>query len=167
MTIYFITRHEGARRWAEEEGFAVERMVDHLDPADIRAGDAVLGTLPVNLAAEVCARGGRYFHLSLNLPPEWRGRELTPEDMRRFGQARGVPGNWPWPRTVNRRAGPIVTPIFSVERRRFIIDQIGILSVAMGATWFIGLVLAFIKRDVLKRWLFAIISPRRRRSDDR
>lgn len=84
MTVYFITRHEGARRWAEEEGFAVDRMVDHLDPADIRAGDAVLGTLPVNLAAEVCARGGRYFHLSLNLPPEWRGRELTPEDMRRF-----------------------------------------------------------------------------------
>ncbi|CAI8780481.1 CRISPR-associated protein Csx16 [Methylocaldum szegediense] len=85
MTIYFITRHEGARRWAEEEGFAVERMVDHLDPGDICAGDMVLGTLPVNLAAEVCARGGRYFHLSLNLPPEWRGRELTPEDMRRFG----------------------------------------------------------------------------------
>lgn len=36
-----------------------------------------------------------------------------------------------------------------------IIDQIGILfGVATGATWFIGLVLAFIKRDVLKRWLF-------------
>jgi CRISPR-associated protein Csx16 len=45
----------------------------------------VLGTLPVNLAAEVCERGGRYLHLSLDLPPEFRGRELTPADMQRFG----------------------------------------------------------------------------------
>lgn len=85
MPTYFITRHPGARRWAEEEGFPVDRQVDHLDPADIRPGDTVLGTLPVNLAAEVCARGGRYFHLSLDLPPKWRGRELSAEDMRRFG----------------------------------------------------------------------------------
>lgn len=85
MATWFITRHPGARRWAEEEGFAVDRLAGHLDPEDIRPGDRVLGTLPVNLAAEVCARGGRYFHLSLDLPPEWRGRELGPEDMRRFG----------------------------------------------------------------------------------
>lgn len=85
MTTYFITRHPGARQWAAEAGFVIDRMVDHLDPAEIGAGDRVLGTLPVNLAAEVCARGGRYFHLSLDLPPEWRGRELAAEDMRRFG----------------------------------------------------------------------------------
>jgi CRISPR-associated protein Csx16 len=85
MTTHFITRHEGARDWAEEEGFSVDRLIEHLDPLDIQPGDRVLGTLPVNLAAEVCARGGRYFHLSLDLPPEWRGRELSAEDMRRFG----------------------------------------------------------------------------------
>jgi CRISPR-associated protein Csx16 len=87
MTVYFITRHAGARQWAAEEGYAVDRLVEHLDVRDIRAGDAVLGTLPVNLAAEVCARGGRYFHLSLALPPDWRGLELTAADMRRFGAA--------------------------------------------------------------------------------
>jgi CRISPR-associated protein Csx16 len=85
MTTYFITRHEGARQWAENEGFPIDRMVDHLDPAEVRPGDRVLGTLPVNLAAEVCARGGRYFHLALDLPPEWRGRELSAGDMARFG----------------------------------------------------------------------------------
>jgi CRISPR-associated protein Csx16 len=85
MTTHFITRHPGAKAWAEQEGIAVDRLVEHLDPADIRPGDRVLGTLPVNLAAEVCVRGGRYFHLSLDLPPEWRGRVLTAEAMRRFG----------------------------------------------------------------------------------
>lgn len=85
MTTYFITRHPGARQWAQEEGFAVERLVEHVDPQEIQPGDTVLGTLPVNLAAAVCARGARYFHLSLQLPPQWRGRELTAADMRRFG----------------------------------------------------------------------------------
>lgn len=84
-TIYLITRHSGARIWAEEEGIAVDEVIDHLDVPIVRPGDVVIGTLPVNLAAAVCARGGRYFHLSLELPAEWRGRELSPEDMRRFG----------------------------------------------------------------------------------
>jgi CRISPR-associated protein Csx16 len=45
----------------------------------------VIGTLPVNLVAEVCSRGGRYLHLSLDLTPELRGSELSSEDMRRCG----------------------------------------------------------------------------------
>jgi CRISPR-associated protein Csx16 len=85
MTTYLITRHPGAKQWAEEEGIIVDELVDHLDVTIVRPGDIVIGTLPVNLAAEVCARGGRYFHLSLDLSPEWRGRELSAEDMRRFG----------------------------------------------------------------------------------
>ncbi len=85
MTTYLITRHAGARQWAEEEGIAVDELIDHLEIDVIRPGDIVIGTLPVNLAAEVCARGGRYLHLSLELPYDWRGRELTADDMRRFG----------------------------------------------------------------------------------
>lgn len=85
MTTLFITRHPGAREWAGRQGFEIDRLVEHRDPAEVRAGDSVLGSLPVNLAAEVCGRGGRYFHLSLVLPPEWRGRELSADDMERFG----------------------------------------------------------------------------------
>lgn len=85
MTVYFITRHPGALDWAVAEGLIVDDVVVHLDVADIRAGDVVIGSLPVNLAAEVCARGACYLHLSLDLPLEKRGRELTAEDMRRYG----------------------------------------------------------------------------------
>ncbi len=85
MTTYFVTRHPGALDWAAQQGVNVDHVVDHLDPASVRPGDAVLGTLPVNLAAEVCERGARYFHLSLTLPPEARGRELSAADLDRFG----------------------------------------------------------------------------------
>jgi CRISPR-associated protein Csx16 len=85
MIVYFITRHPGAVAWGHEEGIEVTQLIDHLDVELIQPSDTVVGTLPVNLAAEVCARGGRYLHLSLNLPPERRGRELSAEDMRRYG----------------------------------------------------------------------------------
>ncbi len=85
MTTYFITRHPGARQWAEQEGVVVDQLLDHLEIEHLRPGDRVIGSLPVNLAAEVCARGGHYLHLSLDLPREMRGRDLSVKDMRDCG----------------------------------------------------------------------------------
>jgi CRISPR-associated protein Csx16 len=62
----------GAGDRAAEEGLAVDRVLDHLDPAIIQPGDILIGPLPVNLAAAVCERGERYLHLSLDLPPALR-----------------------------------------------------------------------------------------------
>ena len=50
-----------------------------------KEGDNVIGTLPINLVAEVNARGGHYFHLTLEIPADARGKELTANDMRQFG----------------------------------------------------------------------------------
>ncbi len=83
--MYFVTRHAGALAWAARRGIQVDEQCAHLDPARIQPGDTVIGTLPVNLAAEVCARGGRYLNLSLDLPPEARGRELSADDLEQFG----------------------------------------------------------------------------------
>ncbi len=83
--LVFVTRHPGAVEWARRRGLQVDRPVEHLDVADIYPGDVVIGSLPVNLAAEVCDRGACYIHLSLRLPAEWRGRELSADDMERFG----------------------------------------------------------------------------------
>lgn len=85
MATYFVSRHPGAREWAQQEGITVDAVIDHLDPSIIQPGDTVIGSLPVNLAAEVCERGGRYLHLTLELPFELRGKELSAEDMRRCG----------------------------------------------------------------------------------
>jgi CRISPR-associated protein Csx16 len=85
MSVYFVTRHPGAREWAEAQGVSVDEFVAHFDVARVRANDVVIGSLPVNLAAEVCARGGRYLHLSLELPVDLRGRELTADDLHSLG----------------------------------------------------------------------------------
>jgi len=81
MTAWAVTRHPGALEWLAQHGLAAESAVAHLDPRDVKPGDIVFGSLPVNMAAEVCLRGGRYFHLSLRIPFEWRGKELSREQM--------------------------------------------------------------------------------------
>lgn len=85
MTTFFISRHPGARDWALAHGLAIDRAVAHLDPTEVQPGDRVIGTLPVNLAGAVCARGGRYLHLTVNLPAHWRGRELTASELQACG----------------------------------------------------------------------------------
>ena len=85
MTAIFISRHQGARDWVVAEGHAVDVWGDHLELHRIGPGDRVMGTLPVHLAAAVCARGALYYHLTLDLPEDWRGRELSAADLRRHG----------------------------------------------------------------------------------
>jgi CRISPR-associated protein Csx16 len=82
MTTWFISRHPGAITWAAQHGLPVERHERHLDPTQVQAGDIVIGTLPVHLAAAVCQRGARFLNLSLDLPTHWRGRELSVEELR-------------------------------------------------------------------------------------
>ena len=81
MPTWFVSRHPGAVDWAAQQGLHVDRHIAHLDPDQIEQGDTVIGTLPTHLAANVCQRGARYINLSLDLPAQWRGRELSAQDL--------------------------------------------------------------------------------------
>ena len=89
MATYFITRHAGAVEWAMQEGFDVTNLRSHADEAflaSLRAGDVVMGILPVALAFRVCAAGAEFYDLALpDLPAELRGKELTAAQMRECG----------------------------------------------------------------------------------
>ncbi len=85
MAIWFVSRHPGAYEWLETQGYRVDRRVEHLDPEQVAPGDLVCGSLPVHLAAQLCARGAHYLHLSLDLPAEVRGRELSATELERYG----------------------------------------------------------------------------------
>lgn len=80
---WFVSRHPGAVEWAKRQGLRVDACVSHLDAGKVSPGDTVIGTLPVNLAAEVCARGAVYLNLSLHLEENDRGRELVADDLER------------------------------------------------------------------------------------
>lgn len=79
--VVFISRHRGAMEWVAQQGLHMDRMAAHLDAETVTPGDIVVGSLPIHVAARVCERGGRYFHLTLELPEAMRGAELTAEQM--------------------------------------------------------------------------------------
>lgn len=81
MTIWFVSRHPGALRWMERNGIKFDKHVSHLSIESIQQGDKVMGSLPVNLASEVCRKGAEYWHLSLHLPAAARGKELSAEEL--------------------------------------------------------------------------------------
>lgn len=81
MTTFLVTRHPGAVQWIAQQGIAADVCCAHLDPTAVATGDTVIGTLPVHLAAEVCARGAHVLGLSMDLPHSARGRELSARDL--------------------------------------------------------------------------------------
>lgn len=83
--VWFVSRHPGACAWLAAQGIQVDEQVEHLDPAQIREGDTIIGTLPVHLVADVCEKGATYKHLTLDLPPELRGRELDANTLEELG----------------------------------------------------------------------------------
>jgi CRISPR-associated protein Csx16 len=85
MTTFFISRHPGAVVWAMRQGMHIDRVLPHLDTDLVQAGDTVAGTLPLPLAADVCARGARYLHLAVSLPLALRGQELSADQLSALG----------------------------------------------------------------------------------
>lgn len=91
MTTYLVTRHEGTRIWAEAAvkqkrlPFAIDEVLDHLDPKQLKRGDRVIGTLPLHLIAELGRRGVEFWSIDLDVPPAQRGQELTGVQLYKLG----------------------------------------------------------------------------------
>jgi CRISPR-associated protein Csx16 len=83
--VFFVSRHPGAIEWAARHGIYGAELISHFEPDDIEPGDEVIGTLPINMVAQVNQRGGTYQHLSIHLPADARGKELTADDMDQYG----------------------------------------------------------------------------------
>ena len=86
MSVWFVSRHPGAIEWMKrQKQWSVEHWVTHLDVASISHGDVVIGTLPVHLAAAVCAKGAQFYFLQLSQLESQRGKEYTSEEMELIG----------------------------------------------------------------------------------
>lgn len=83
MTTYFITRHAGALAWVKHCQLHFDVHLEHLtDPSLLQMGDIVIGTLPIQLVYELNTLGVRYICLSLQIPIELRGVELSIEQLK-------------------------------------------------------------------------------------
>ena len=81
MTYWFVSRHQGAVAWARARKLPIDRFVPHLNVDDVLSDDTVMGTLPVELAAEVCRRGARFYALCMTVDEARRGHDLTAGDL--------------------------------------------------------------------------------------
>jgi len=85
MTTFIVSRHMGAIEWLQSKGFR-GKAIAHLNPTQLRAGDTVVGVLPITLVKQLLNMGVRVYSLQLpNVPRELRGQELTPEMMDQYG----------------------------------------------------------------------------------
>ena len=81
MAVWFISRHKGAIDWIKQQSLQIDRFESHLNVDDIQADDTVIGTLPIHLDAKVCAKGAKFYFLSVNVSQDQRGMELTAEEL--------------------------------------------------------------------------------------
>lgn len=89
-SVWLVTRHEGAFDWAKQKGILDDstytvNVVSEIWPEQVRLDDYVIGTLPVDLVAEICARGAHYLHIAMQVPADRRGTELSATEMDTFG----------------------------------------------------------------------------------
>ncbi len=84
----FVNRNAGAQDWAQKNGFATAEVVESFDPSMVEAGDTVVGTLPLPLAAAVHAKGADFIALTMKpIPAALRGTPLSAEQMDELGAA--------------------------------------------------------------------------------
>lgn len=86
MSVYFVSRHQGAREWMaalqDQPGQPqIDYWVDHLEAAALQPGDLVVGTLPVSEIINIQARHARFKALVMDVPEALRGTELSQQQM--------------------------------------------------------------------------------------
>lgn len=78
MVTYLVSRHMGAVEWMTHMGHHYDEHLTHLNNYDaLQAGDTVVGSLPINIVADLNEMSVRYVHLSLYIPESLRGMELS------------------------------------------------------------------------------------------
>ena len=84
MATIFVIRHQGAREWMKKQSIEIDQWTDDIDLNNVKAGDVVIGILPMQLAAEVCEKGAEFIALQINVPKEMRGTELSLGDLEKM-----------------------------------------------------------------------------------
>lgn len=87
MRTFFVSRHRGAMKWLQRQVNATEVVeLDEIDDLSrFRASDRVFGVLPLEVAAALCDRGVAVHAISVRVPRDWRGRELSVRELALLG----------------------------------------------------------------------------------
>lgn len=78
--VVIVSRHQGLIQWLAQRGISGD-VITHASPDDVRGKD-VIGNLPLHLAS--LAKSVTVVDMP-NLPADWRGKDLTPDQMDQAG----------------------------------------------------------------------------------
>lgn len=77
MTTFIITKHSGAVQWVQNKGIEHDCYLEDANRIqELKAGDVVVGTLPIHVVYELNQRDINYLHIALDIPPELDGQIL-------------------------------------------------------------------------------------------
>ena len=77
MTTFIITKHVGAVQWAKNKGIEHDIYLEDLNLIhELKAGDVVVGTLPIHVVYELNQRDINYLHIALDIPAELNDQAL-------------------------------------------------------------------------------------------
>lgn len=85
--IYFICRHQGTIEWIKKQkNIKIDVFLEHLDlrETEIRAEDTVIGILPIDIAAQVCAKGAKFYALKIHQELSERGQIFSADKVEKM-----------------------------------------------------------------------------------
>lgn len=82
--IYLVSRQQETVDALRSDNVAFDKIISHFNPAIVKPGDVVLASLPLPIAAKVCAKGGIYKHVEITRPANIHG-DLTSAEILKYG----------------------------------------------------------------------------------
>ncbi|MBR1374612.1 MAG: CRISPR-associated protein Csx16 [Cardiobacteriaceae bacterium] len=85
--IYFICRHQGTIDWVKSrKNIKIDVFLDHLDfrETEICAEDTVIGILPIDIAAQICEKGAKFYALKIHQELSERGQNFSADNLEKM-----------------------------------------------------------------------------------
>lgn len=86
MRVAIVSRHKSTIDFVKAM-FRDVTVLEHVnDIEELKDFDLIVGNLPLPMVAEIKRMGKRFVMVSLNIPKELRGKELTLEELHKFAE---------------------------------------------------------------------------------
>jgi len=85
MHVIIVSRHAATVNLIKKH-FPEAEVVSHMTEDSIPENALIIGNLPLPMVEKVLKKGNRFVMVSLNIPPELRGKELNEEELKRFAE---------------------------------------------------------------------------------
>ena len=86
MRVAIVSRHESTIKFVKVM-FKDATVFEHISDVDmLKDFDLIIGNLPLPLVAKLKEMGKRFVMISLNIPRELRGKELTLDELKKYAE---------------------------------------------------------------------------------